>query len=186
MGFEFFKSDNGVWLCEEVPPRYLSSQNEPRVCCLLYPLSTGLSFAKKAATSLEDFSMAQQIDLDEQARADAGAQQDGTHEVAPDLAYQRLAIVNVAFVGLPGSNDWVLIDAGPMKSASAIMGAAQKRFGNAPPRAIVMTHGHFDHFGSLETLLESWDVPVYVHELEAPYFRGEASYPPPDPALAVA
>ncbi len=125
--------------------------------------------------------MAQQIDLDEEARADAGAQSDGTHQVAPDLAYQRLAIVNVAFVGVPGSNDWVLIDAGPMKSASAIMGAAKKRFGNAAPRAIVMTHGHFDHFGSLETLLESWDVPVYVHELEAPYFRGQASYPPPDP-----
>jgi len=26
---------------------------------------------------------------------------DGTHEVAPDVAYKRLAIVNVVFVGLP-------------------------------------------------------------------------------------
>ncbi len=124
--------------------------------------------------------MAQQIELGEDARADSGAQGDGTHEVAPDVAYERLAIVNVAFIGAPGSADWVLIDAGPMLSASAILAAAKKRFGERPPRAIVMTHGHFDHFGSLETLLETWDVPVWVHALEAPYFRGEASYPPPD------
>ena len=127
--------------------------------------------------------MAQQIEIDNQARADAGAQEDGTHEVLPDVAYQRLAIVNVAFIGTPGSPDWVLIDAGPMKSASAIQSAARKRFGDAPPRAIVMTHGHFDHFGSLEALLETWDVPVYVHALESPYFNGSASYPPPDPGV---
>ena len=124
--------------------------------------------------------MAQQIELNESARADGGAIEDGTHPVAPDVAYQRLAIVNLAFIGVPGTPDWVLVDAGPMASASLIRGAAQKRFGAHPPRAIVMTHGHFDHFGSLEALLEEWDVPVYVHELEAPYFRGEAAYPPPD------
>lgn len=124
--------------------------------------------------------MAQQIEIGDEALADAGAQEDGTHEVAPDLAYQRLAIVNVGFVGVPGNPNWVLVDAGPMKSAGLIQSAAKKRFGDAPPRAIVMTHGHFDHVGSLEALLETWDVPVYVHALEAPYFRGEASYPPPD------
>src|SRR3954453_10812063 len=39
---------------------------------------------------------------------------DGTLEVAPDLAYRRLAIVNVVFVGKAGANDrgWVLIDTG--------------------------------------------------------------------------
>lgn len=124
--------------------------------------------------------MAQQIEIEEQARADDGAQADGTHHVAPDLAYQRLAIVNLAMVGVPGSNDWVLIDAGPMHSAGLIQSAAKKRFGGAAPRAIVMTHGHFDHSGSLEELLKVWNVPVYIHALEAPYFRGEASYPPPD------
>jgi glyoxylase-like metal-dependent hydrolase (beta-lactamase superfamily II) len=127
--------------------------------------------------------MAQQIELDESARADEGAQPDGTHHVISDIAYQRLAIVNVIFVGEPGSKDWVLIDAGTMGAASLITSAAQKRFGDTPPRAIVMTHGHFDHFGSLEALVAQWNVPVWVHELEKPYFDGTASYPPPDPGV---
>jgi glyoxylase-like metal-dependent hydrolase (beta-lactamase superfamily II) len=127
--------------------------------------------------------MAQQIELDESAWADQGALPDGTHQVTSDVAYQRLAIVNVIFVGEPGSKDWVLIDAGTMGAASLITSAAQKRFGDAPPRAIVMTHGHFDHFGSLEALVDQWKVPVWVHELEKPYFDGSASYPPPDPGV---
>ena len=48
--------------------------------------------------------IAQQIPLDPSARADS-RQDDGTHEVAPDLAYRRLAIVNVVFVGRPGAGD---------------------------------------------------------------------------------
>ncbi len=127
--------------------------------------------------------MALQIPIDATAVAGENPTQDGTHEVLPDIAYKRLAVSNIAFVGVPGSGDWVLIDAGPMKMAHLIRGAAQARFGDTPPRAIVMTHGHFDHFGSLEALLETWNVPVYVHELEVPYFNGSASYPPPDPGV---
>ena len=33
------------------------------------------------------------------------------------------------------------------------------------------------------TLAEQWDVPIYAHELEAPYLNGTASYPPPDPTV---
>ncbi|PLU73394.1 MBL fold metallo-hydrolase, partial [Sinorhizobium medicae] len=42
------------------------------------------------------------------------ARDDGTQEIARDLAYRRLAIVNVIFFGEPGCGDrgWVLIDAG--------------------------------------------------------------------------
>jgi glyoxylase-like metal-dependent hydrolase (beta-lactamase superfamily II) len=58
------------------------------------------------------------------------------------------------------------------------------RFGrNARPSAIILTHGHFDHVGSLETLAAEWDVPVYAHKLEHPYLNGEASYPPADPTV---
>ena len=34
-----------------------------------------------------------------------------------------------------------------------------------------MTHGHFDHVGSLEKLANEWHVPVYAHYLEVPYLN---------------
>jgi hypothetical protein len=54
-------------------------------------------------------------------------QHGGVHEIAPDLAYQRLAIVNVVFYGRPGAGDrqWVLIDAGVMGTTSLIAGASE-------------------------------------------------------------
>jgi len=134
--------------------------------------------------------MEQQIPISPDARADDpqadDARDDGTHEVAPDLAYKRLAIVNVAFYGLPGAGDrqWVLIDAGLPGAAGQIANAASERFGpDARPAAIILTHGHFDHTSALKELSERWDAPVYAHELERPYLDGRAAYPPPDPAV---
>ena len=109
---------------------------------------------------------------------------DGVREIAPDVAYRQLAIVNVVFYGKPGVGDgqWVLIDAGVFGSGPAIRHAAQARFGGTGrPACIVLTHGHFDHVGVLETLSREWDVPVYAHPLEHPYLNGTRSYPAPDP-----
>jgi glyoxylase-like metal-dependent hydrolase (beta-lactamase superfamily II) len=111
---------------------------------------------------------------------------DGTHEVVPDVAYQRLALVNVVFFGYPGAGDrnWVLIDAGLTGTAGMIRGAASSRFGeHARPSAIVLTHGHFDHIGALKELADDWDVPIYAHELELPYLDGSTAYPAPDPSV---
>ncbi|MER2253445.1 MBL fold metallo-hydrolase [Methylorubrum podarium] len=134
--------------------------------------------------------MAQQIPISRQARADdprADAERDdGTHAIAPDLAYRRLVLANVVFVGSPGAGDrnWVLVDAGIPGSKTAIREAADARFGEgARPAAIVLTHGHFDHVGVLEDLAEEWDVPVYAHGLERPYLDGSAAYPAPDPSV---
>jgi glyoxylase-like metal-dependent hydrolase (beta-lactamase superfamily II) len=129
--------------------------------------------------------MTRQIPLDEIARADH-VENDGTHEVTSDLAYKRLFLVNVVFAGVPDAGDqrWVLIDAGVMGSAAVIRKAAAERFGeNSRPAAIVLTHGHFDHVGALETLAQDWDVPIYAHPHEHPYLSGGASYPPPDPSV---
>ena len=67
--------------------------------------------------------MAQQIPMDPSDIAGT-AQDDGTIEVAPDLAYLRLAFVNVVFSGAPGTRDWVLIDAGIFGMAGRIRRAA--------------------------------------------------------------
>jgi glyoxylase-like metal-dependent hydrolase (beta-lactamase superfamily II) len=114
-----------------------------------------------------------------------------TDELQPpptDVAYLTTVLVNVAFVGTPYAgrpiNEWVLIDAGIPYQAARIMAFARARFGDAPPRAILLTHGHFDHVGSLHGLLAAWpDTPVYAHNLEIPYITGHASYPPPDPSV---
>ena len=70
--------------------------------------------------------MTQQIPLDASARVAERETHDGTHEVAPDLAYRRLVMVNVVFVGRPGAGDrnWVLVDAGVLGTKALIKGAA--------------------------------------------------------------
>ena len=106
-------------------------------------------------------------------------------EAAEDLAWLRTGIVNVIFLGHPDAGDrgWVLVDAGLPGFAGTITRAADRRFGGARPSAIVLTHGHFDHVGSLHDLAEQWDAPVYAHPLELPYLTGRSAYPPADPSV---
>ena len=107
-------------------------------------------------------------------------------EMAPDLYCFTVQIVNVVFYGIAGEgNDWVLIDAGMAKSASMIKAEAEKRFGEGnPPKAIILTHAHFDHIGALIDLLEDWGpVPVYAHSNELPYLTGKKNYPKPDTSV---
>ncbi len=107
------------------------------------------------------------------------------YDVAPDVHGLKTLFVNVFFIGEPGpGNPWVLVDAGLAGYAGPIKKRAEELFGpGAKPEAIVLTHGHFDHVGTLETLLEEWNVPVWTHPLELPYLQGMSSYPPPDPAI---
>jgi glyoxylase-like metal-dependent hydrolase (beta-lactamase superfamily II) len=101
---------------------------------------------------------------------------------ADGIWWMRTLLVNVAFVG--SSERWALVDAGVGGYSGAIVAAAGELFGHErPPDAIILTHGHFDHVGSLERLLHRWGVPVYAHTLELPYVTGRSSYPPPDPLV---
>ena len=123
--------------------------------------------------------MAQQIPVDP-AAVFGDAEAGGVIGLLPDLAYRRIGIVNVIFAGSPGASP-VLIDAGLPGTAAAIRSAWASRFGEASkPAAVILTHGHVDHVGALETLLGEWDVPVYAHADELPYLNGTAAYPPPD------
>jgi glyoxylase-like metal-dependent hydrolase (beta-lactamase superfamily II) len=127
--------------------------------------------------------MSKQIRVDDSAVV-KGVEDDGMHQLTADLAYKRLAIVNVVFYGPPEGGDWVLVDAGIPGAANMILHSANDHFGaERPPVAIVLTHGHFDHVGALHELAERWNSPIYAHELEMPYLDGTRSYPPPDPTV---
>jgi glyoxylase-like metal-dependent hydrolase (beta-lactamase superfamily II) len=104
--------------------------------------------------------------------------------VAPGVWGMKDVFVNFYMIQNTGNEDWVLIDAGLRWSAGKIKRMANYLFGeNAKPTAIILTHGHFDHVGSLATLAEEWDVPVFAHYMEIPYLTGRASYQPADSSV---
>lgn len=129
--------------------------------------------------------MAQQVPMSEAIVVGESAE-DGSIELDPTLAYLRLAIVNVVLHGPRNAGDrgWVLIDTGIPGSGPAIERVAEARFGaGARPAAIVLTHGHFDHVGSVKALADAWDAPVHAHPLEHGYLDGNTAYPPADPSI---
>lgn len=106
-----------------------------------------------------------------------------TFQVAPDVWGLKTIFVNLYFISNP-DNSWVLVDAGVYGFAGKIKEAAADLFGEGNrPRAILLTHGHFDHIGAVKELANEWEVPVYAHPLEVPYLTGKSSYPPPDPTV---
>jgi glyoxylase-like metal-dependent hydrolase (beta-lactamase superfamily II) len=56
--------------------------------------------------------------------------------------------------------DGVVVDPGPESCAETLVAALGER-----PRAILLTHIHFDHAGATGALVRRWpELPVYVHE----------------------
>jgi glyoxylase-like metal-dependent hydrolase (beta-lactamase superfamily II) len=106
------------------------------------------------------------------------------YSVAPGVWRIKDVFVNVYLIHNPSDNKWVLVDAGLKTTASKIRKVAEQLFWpETSPSAIILTHAHFDHIGSLRKLADEWDVPVYAHTLEKPYLTGLSSYPPPDPSV---
>jgi len=98
--------------------------------------------------------------------------------VAPGVQGLRLAFVNVFAISHPDKS-WTLIDAGLPFSEKFIRNWAEKNF-STPPRAIVLTHGHFDHVSAAQALADTWYVPIFAHQLEFPYLSGVKEYPAPN------
>ncbi|MGN8646972.1 MBL fold metallo-hydrolase [Gracilibacillus sp. HCP3S3_G5_1] len=102
-------------------------------------------------------------------------------QIVPDILCHTIQIVNIILVGNPDTKDFVLVDAGMPGSAEEIISVAEERFGsNSKPKAIILTHGHFDHVGAAVELVKHWNVPVYAHPEELPFLTGKKAYPEPD------
>jgi glyoxylase-like metal-dependent hydrolase (beta-lactamase superfamily II) len=57
--------------------------------------------------------------------------------------------------------DGYVVDPGPQSTEDALLAA----LGGERPRALLLTHIHFDHAGATGALVRRWpDLPVYVHE----------------------
>jgi glyoxylase-like metal-dependent hydrolase (beta-lactamase superfamily II) len=62
--------------------------------------------------------------------------------------------------------DGFIVDPGPQSTEDALLEA----LGGERPRALLLTHIHFDHAGASGALVRRWpDLPVYVHERGAPH-----------------
>jgi glyoxylase-like metal-dependent hydrolase (beta-lactamase superfamily II) len=105
-------------------------------------------------------------------------------DVAPHVWGMKDIFVNIYMIQDEEEKNWILVDAGLKTSAGKIKKMAASLFGKeSKPKYIVLTHGHFDHVGSLLKLATEWDVPVYAHYLELPYLTGRSHYPPPDSSV---
>jgi glyoxylase-like metal-dependent hydrolase (beta-lactamase superfamily II) len=109
-----------------------------------------------------------------------------TQQVTHDILLLKFTLVNLYIIGEPKGKDskWILVDTGLAHSSKAILEEVERLYGeNCPPQAIILTHGHFDHVGSVIELSDQWNVPVYAHSLELPYLTGRKDYPPADPTV---
>ena len=105
-----------------------------------------------------------------------------TQDLRPDIRLLRFTSVNACIVD--SGAGWILVDTGLESSGDFIIEAAERRFGRgSTPKAIILTHGHFDHVGSVQNLAKYWNVPVYAHELEMPYITGKKDYPQGDSSV---
>lgn len=105
-------------------------------------------------------------------------------KILPDIIMLDFTVVKAYMVDLGDTSGWVLVDTGLENSYETIIKEANEHFGiESKPKAIILTHGHFDHVGSVIKLSEYWSVNVYAHELELPYLTGKEDYREGDPTV---
>ncbi len=104
-------------------------------------------------------------------------------EIKDDILVMNFTVVTACIVG--SQNQFVLVDTGIENSGDYILKTIHRRFDkNAIPKAIVLTHAHFDHVGSVKKFIDMWNIPVYVHPQELPYVTGQKDYPVGDKSVS--
>ncbi len=105
-------------------------------------------------------------------------------EVAEGVWGMKEYFVNVYMIQNETDDRWVLVDTGLPISGDSVKKMAADLFGeDSRPACIILTHGHFDHAGSVKELAQEWNIQVYAHDMEKPYLTGKSSYPPADPTV---
>ena len=84
---------------------------------------------------------------------------------------------NVNWFIVEGTEGLTIIDAGLPTSWTSLQQALQE-LGRQPQeiKALLLTHGHFDHLGFAERLRSELGVPVYVHDNDVPLTRHPRQY----------
>lgn len=104
-------------------------------------------------------------------------------QITENVFQLTLPIVNVFLVDLPSG--LMLIDTGPEGSKDLIF-TGIRQIGKQPEdlKYIILTHAHHDHSGSLASILEAIDVPVYASSLCAAMVKKGIAFQPQSKLLA--
>lgn len=96
-------------------------------------------------------------------------------DVAPGIHCVQDSYVNWFIV--QADDGLTVVDAGLPTSWTALHDALEE-LGKRPAdiKALLLTHGHFDHLGFAERLRSEEGVPVYVHENDVPLTRHPRQY----------
>ena len=73
----------------------------------------------------------------------------------------------IYFIGDKETNEVVVID--PAWDVNCLLEEAKRE--NLKIKAVLVTHGHFDHTNGVEELLKNLDIPVYIHKNEMAFFK---------------
>ncbi|WP_026688360.1 MBL fold metallo-hydrolase [Alteribacter aurantiacus] len=103
-------------------------------------------------------------------------------EVTTDVSCYVDQIVNVVLI--EANDQLVIVDTGMPKSSEKLISLIESRHNKGIKlAAILLTHGHFDHVGTVVDIVDKWNVPVFAHETELPYLTGKLDYPEPDSSV---
>ncbi|MEW1707140.1 MBL fold metallo-hydrolase [Microbacterium sp. NPDC089190] len=107
--------------------------------------------------------------------AGPGRTPDGVREVADGVLMITRALTNSYLIAT--DDGLILVDTGLPRSWPYLVAAlAARRSGPDDVVSVALTHGHFDHVGTVDRLQREHHVPIHVHEADVPLVRHPYRY----------